>query len=75
MLILGLAQFCGEAITDRKHERHDEFCREHLYEAYAVNVNGFLLDIRYAPREAQVAAFEKGLIPYIPADRVGEVES
>lgn len=32
-------------------------------------VNGFLMDIRDAPREAQEIAFEKGLIPYIPADR------
>jgi hypothetical protein len=28
-----------------------------------------LMDIRYAPREIQVAAYKKGLIPYIPADR------
>lgn len=34
-------------------------------------VNGILVDIRYAPREAQVVAYEKGLIPYIPADRQG----
>jgi hypothetical protein len=27
------------------------------------------MDIRRCPREAQEAAFEKGLIPYIPADR------
>jgi len=27
------------------------------------------MDIRMAPREAQVAAYEKGLIPCIPADR------
>jgi hypothetical protein len=32
-------------------------------------VNGLLMDIRQAPREAQEAAFRKGLIPYIPADR------
>ena len=32
-------------------------------------VNGIPVDIRYAPREAQVVAYEKGLIPYIPADR------
>ena len=32
-------------------------------------VNGFLLDLRLAPREAQVAAYERGLIPWIPADR------
>ena len=27
------------------------------------------MDIRQAPREVQEVAFEKGLIPYIPADR------
>jgi hypothetical protein len=44
-------------------------------------VNGFMVDIRHdpaydlarqdrgSPREAQVVAFQKGLIPYIPADR------
>lgn len=31
--------------------------------------NGLIIDIRHAPREAQVAAYERGLIPYIPADR------
>lgn len=36
---------------------------------WMLKVNGFLMDIRMAPREAQVVAFEKGLIPYIPADR------
>jgi hypothetical protein len=36
---------------------------------WMLNVNGFLMDIRTAPRESQVVAFEKGLIPYIPADR------
>jgi hypothetical protein len=36
---------------------------------WMLNVNGLLMDIRHAPREAQVVAFEKGLIPYIPADR------
>jgi hypothetical protein len=36
---------------------------------WVMSVNGFLMDIRQAPRDAQVAAFEKGLIPYIPADR------
>lgn len=36
---------------------------------WMLNVNGFVIDIRHAPREAQVVAFEKGLIPYIPADR------
>ena len=36
---------------------------------WMVSVNGFVMDIRHAPREAQAVAFEKGLIPYIPADR------
>jgi hypothetical protein len=37
-------------------------------------VNGFIMDIRRCPREAQVVAFEKGLIPYIPADRPAGVK-
>jgi hypothetical protein len=36
---------------------------------WMLKVNGFVVDIRDMPREAQVAAYEKGLIPYIPADR------
>lgn len=36
---------------------------------WMLEVNGFLMDIRQAPREAQVVAYEQGLIPYIPADR------
>jgi hypothetical protein len=36
---------------------------------WMLKVNGFMTDIRHAPREAQVVAYEQGLIPYIPADR------
>jgi hypothetical protein len=36
---------------------------------WMLEVNGFLIDIRMAPREAQIAAYEKGLIPYVPADQ------
>lgn len=36
---------------------------------WMLSVNGLLMDIRQAPREVQEVAFEKGLIPYIPADR------
>ena len=36
---------------------------------WILRVNGMMVDIRAMPREAQVVAFEKGLIPYIPADR------
>jgi Domain of unknown function (DUF6398) len=38
---------------------------------WMLKVNGLITDIRLCPREAQVVAFEKGLIPYIPADRAG----
>lgn len=31
--------------------------------------NGMIFDVRALPREVQVEAFERGLIPYIPADR------
>jgi len=41
---------------------------------WMLNVNGLLMDIRHAPREAQVVAFEKGLIPYIPADQAAQGE-
>ena len=36
---------------------------------WMVEVNGFVMDVRNAPREVQEIAFEKGLIPYIPADK------
>lgn len=39
---------------------------------WMLEVNGLVMDIRRCPREAQVAAFEKGLIPYIPGDRTGD---
>ncbi len=37
---------------------------------WMVEVDGFIMDMRSAPRELQEAAYEEGLIPYIPADRV-----
>jgi len=36
---------------------------------WMLQVNGMVVDIRQMPREVQVIAYEKGLIPYIPADR------
>ena len=42
--------------------------------AWMLSVNGFLMDVRSAPREVQEMAYKKGLIPYIPADRVDEEE-
>jgi hypothetical protein len=36
---------------------------------WMVEVNGFIMDIRYAPRKMQEQAYEMGLIPFIPADK------
>lgn len=36
---------------------------------WMLKVNGLIMDIRMLPREAQVVAYNRGLIPYIPADR------
>jgi hypothetical protein len=35
---------------------------------WMVEVNGFIMDIRYAPRQMQEQAYEMGLIPFIPDD-------
>jgi hypothetical protein len=35
---------------------------------WMIEVNGFVIDARMAPREIQEIAYEKGLIPFIPAD-------
>ncbi len=37
--------------------------------AWYVQVNGLIMDARALPRHLQEIAYEKGLIPYIPADR------
>lgn len=37
--------------------------------AWMFEVNGMIVDIRAAPRDVQVKAYEAGLIPYVPADR------
>jgi hypothetical protein len=36
---------------------------------WMLEVDGFIIDIREAPREAQEQAYQLGLIPYIPSDR------
>lgn len=36
--------------------------------AWMISVNGFILDARKLPRDIQEEAYQKGLIPYIPAD-------
>ncbi len=51
----------GEDISNRLQRKMDDNPR-----VWMLEVNGFLMDIRYAPREIQETAFEKGLIPYVP---------
>lgn len=36
---------------------------------WMAEVNGVVVDLRDMPREVQVIAFERGMIPYVPADR------
>ena len=52
---------------------HNEFILPSIAEknpmTWYLTVNGYFVDIRTMPREAQEVAFNKGLIPYIPADR------
>lgn len=36
---------------------------------WMVQVNGFLVDLRDMPRDVQVVAHARGMIPYVPADR------
>ncbi len=36
---------------------------------WMLEVNGFVMDIRTAPRQAQEEAYRLGLIPFIPADK------
>lgn len=37
---------------------------------WMLSVNGMVVDVRGMPREVQVMAFDKGLIPYIPDNEV-----
>lgn len=52
---------------------HPDWCVPSMLEdnplVWMLEVNGMLMDIRAAPREAQVVAYERGPIPHIPADR------
>jgi hypothetical protein len=52
---------------------HPDWCLPSRLEdnplVWMLEVNGLLIDVRHAPREVQVEAYEQGLIPYVPADR------
>ena len=40
-------------------------------QAWMIEVQGFVVDVRYASREIQEIAFRKGLIPYLPEKMEG----
>jgi hypothetical protein len=40
--------------------------------AWMISVNGFVMDARHATRAIQEEAFRKGLIPYLPEDKIGD---
>jgi hypothetical protein len=56
----------------KMHQMDPEWCLpSHLDSnpmVWLLSVNGFLVDIRTMPREAQEVALAKGLIPYIPGE-------
>ena len=37
--------------------------------AWMISVNGYIIDVREAPYELQVEAYEAGVIPYIPDNK------
>jgi hypothetical protein len=39
--------------------------------AWMVEVNGFMMDMRFAPKSVQEIAYQKGFIPYIPESKYG----
>lgn len=41
---------------------------------WMIEIDGFVVDTRYAPKDIQELAYEKGLIPYIPDGRI-EIDS
>ncbi len=55
---------------------HPDWCEQSLMEenplVWMAQVNGFMVDLRDAPCEVQVIAYEQGMIPYIAADQPHE---
>ena len=59
--------------TFNMYQLDPEWCLPSLMDenplTWILQVNGMLVDVRDMPREVQEIAYEKGLIPYIPADQ------
>jgi hypothetical protein len=71
---VSMATMMAKAKTLREKLRlipfHPEWCVASIMEnnplVWILKVNGVVMDIRTAPREAQIVAYEQGLIPYLP---------
>ena len=59
--------------TLKTHQLDPKWSLQRLVEqnplVWMVEVNGIMVDLRQMPREVQEIAFQKGMIPYVPADR------
>jgi len=57
----------------KMHQFDHKWCLPSRLESFSpiwfVMVNDIIVDVRQMPREVQEIAYEKGFIPYIPADR------
>lgn len=42
---------------------------------WMIEIGGFPVDMQHAPREMQIAAYENGLIPYVPSEQPDEDEN
>ena len=42
--------------------------------AWMISVNGYIINVRQAPKAIQEEAFQKGFIPYLPGEDAGEEE-
>jgi Domain of unknown function (DUF6398) len=63
------AKAVGDAIGIRQWDHRWLLRKNHeLGLVWYIEVNGLVIDVRGSPRPLQVAAHERGLIPYVPAD-------
>ena len=42
---------------------------------WMIEIDGFIIDMRHAPRGMQIAAYENGLIPYVPSEHTDDNEN
>ncbi len=42
---------------------------------WMIKVNGFIIDARDAPRELQIAAYDQGVIPFIPPAKISQQQA